>query len=88
VTTAQGMDAMASHGERLSANLLTIVLEQYGIPASYVDARRCIITDEQHGSAKPLLAETWRQTRAELQPLIEAKRVPVSVDSLLLHGIA
>ncbi len=77
VTTAQGMDAMASHGERLSANLLTIVLEQYGIPASYVDARRCIITDEQHGSAKPLLAETWRQTRAELQPLIEAKRVPV-----------
>jgi aspartate kinase len=77
VTTAQGLDAMASHGERLSASLLTIVLEEYGIPASYVDARRCIVTDEQHGNAMPLPAETWRQTRAELQPLIDAKRVPV-----------
>jgi aspartate kinase len=77
VTTAQGLDAMVSHGERLSASLLTIVLEKFGIPASYVDARRCIITDEQHGSAKPLLEETRRQTRAELRPLIETKRVPV-----------
>jgi len=77
ITTAKGLDAIASHGERLSASLLTIVLEQYGIPASYVDARRCIITDEQHGGAQPLLEETWRQTRAELGPLIEAKRVPV-----------
>ena len=77
VTTAKGLDAIASHGERLSASLLTIVLEQYGIPASYVDARRCIITDEEHGGAQPLLEETWRQTRAELGPLIEAKRVPV-----------
>ena len=76
-TTAKGQDAMASHGERLSANLLTVVLEEYGVPATYVDARRCIITDEGHGSAKPLFEETWRQTRAELQPLIESKRVPV-----------
>lgn len=75
--TAKAQDAMASHGERLSANLLTIVLEEYGIPATYVDARRCIVTDEAHGSARPLLKETWRQTRAELQPLIESKRVPV-----------
>jgi aspartate kinase len=77
IPTAKGRDAMASHGERLSARLLTIVLEQHGIPASYVDARSCIVTDEEHGSAKPLLEETWRQTRAELQPLIASKRVPV-----------
>lgn len=76
-TTAEGQDAMASHGERLSANLLTIVLEGYGIPASYVDARRCIITNTVHGSAEPFIEETWRQTRAELQPLLETKRVPV-----------
>lgn len=76
-TTAEGQDAMASQGERLSANLLTIVLEGYGIPASYVDARRCIITNAEHGSAKPLIEETWRQTRAELRPLLETKRVPV-----------
>lgn len=76
-TTAEGQDAMASQGERLSANLLTIVLEEYGIPASYVDARRCIITNTELGSAKPLIEETCRRTRAELQPLLETKRVPV-----------
>lgn len=76
-TTVAGQDAMASHGERLSASLLTIMLEQHGVRASYVDARRCLITDQEHGSAKPLLEETWRQTRAELQPLLEERKVPV-----------
>jgi aspartate kinase len=76
-TTAQRQDAIASHGERLSASLLTIVLEEHGIPASYVDARLCIITNGQHGCARPLLEQTYRQTRAELQPLLNAKTVPV-----------
>ncbi|MCM3901476.1 MAG: aspartate kinase [Pyrinomonadaceae bacterium] len=76
-TSSQPMDAMASHGERLSAKLLTSVLEEYGIPASYVDARLCIITNAEHGCAKPFLEETCRQTRAELQPLLKAKTVPV-----------
>lgn len=76
-TAAEGQDAMASHGERLSANLLTIVLDGHGIPASYVDARRCLVTNAEHGSAQPLIEETWRQTRGELQPLLERKRVPV-----------
>jgi aspartate kinase len=76
-TIAEGQDAMASHGERLSANLLTIVLEDHGIPASYVDARRCIVTDENHGSAEPFIEETWRQTRALVRPLLETRKVPV-----------
>ena len=76
-TTAETEDAMVSQGERLSANLVTIVLAGYGIPAAYVDARRCIITNQEHGNAKPLIDETWRQTRAELFPLLETKRVPV-----------
>jgi aspartate kinase len=68
---------MASQGERLSANLLTIVLEEFGIPASYVDARRCILTNEEHGQAEPLFLETEFRLQAELKPLLEAKRVPV-----------
>jgi aspartate kinase len=76
-TPAEGQDAMASHGERLSANLLTIVLNERGIPASYVDARRCILTNAKHGSAKPLIEETCRQTRAELIPLLQGKRLPI-----------
>jgi aspartate kinase len=76
-TTAEGQDAMASHGERLSANLLTIVLEGCGIPASYVDARCCIVTDNQHGNAEPLTKESRAGTRKELQPLLGAKKVPI-----------
>ena len=70
-------DLIASYGERLSASLLAAVLEEHGLPASHVDARRCILTDEEHGKARPLLKETWRRTRAELEPLLRAKRVPV-----------
>lgn len=76
-TTAEGQDAIVSQGERLSANLLTIVLNGYGIPAAYVDARRCIITNSDHGNAKPLIEETGRRTRSELQPLLQTNRVPV-----------
>lgn len=76
-TTAEAQDAMVSQGERLSANLLTIVLTGFGVPAAYVDARRCIITNSEHGNAKPLLEETWEHTCAELQPLLQTKRVPV-----------
>lgn len=70
-------DVILSYGERLSALLLTAVLQQQGLPAHYVDARRCVTTDESHGCAVPLLEGTERRTRAELLPLIEAKKIPV-----------
>jgi aspartate kinase len=70
-------DEIVSFGEFLSANLLTLVLEQHGIPASYVDARRCIVTNEAHGNASPLLEEVSSRTRTELKPLLESRRVSV-----------
>lgn len=70
-------DAIASHGERLAANLLTLVLEEHGMPAEYVDARRCVITNNEYGNAAPLLAELKQNTRAELLPLLHNKRIPV-----------
>jgi aspartate kinase len=76
-TTSRLDDAMASHGERLSANLLTIVLESHGLPAVHVDARRCIVTNEEHGNARPLIRETWRRSRTQLKPMIANGRIPV-----------
>jgi aspartate kinase len=70
-------DAIASHGERLAANLLALVLEEHGMPAEYVDARRCVITNNEHGNAAPLLADLKQNTRAELLPLLDRKRIPV-----------
>jgi aspartate kinase len=70
-------DAVVSHGEQLSSKLLAAVLRERGVKARQVDARHCIITDDEHGRANPLKEETERHTRAELEPLIEAGEVPV-----------
>lgn len=70
-------DAIVSFGELLSSNLIAAVLNQRGIEARPVDARRCIITDEEHTCAAPLMAETFAQSEKELRPLVESGVVPV-----------
>ncbi len=70
-------DSIVSYGESLSAKLLAAVLAERTLPAVYVDARRCIITDDAHGSATPANDETYEHTRAELSPLLAAGRIPV-----------
>jgi aspartate kinase len=70
-------DEIASYGERLSAALLTAVLVKAGVPAQCVDARRCIVTDDTHGRATPLVTATEARTRAELLPLLERGLIPV-----------
>jgi aspartate kinase len=70
-------DLILSYGERLSAALLAAVLRQASLPAQHVDARRCIITNGEHGRAEPLPAQITLRTRAELEPLIAAGKIPV-----------
>lgn len=70
-------DEAAAFGERLSATLLTAVLAARGLPARYVDARRCIVTDERHGGAVPLAPDTYARTREEIAPLLEGGALPV-----------
>jgi aspartate kinase len=70
-------DEVASYGERLSASLLAAVLVGAGVRARYVDSRHCLITNETHGRADPLLALTRERTRATLTPLLDDGLVPV-----------
>jgi aspartate kinase len=70
-------DEIGGHGERLAASLLASVLAAAGLPARYLDARRCIVTDGTHGRATPLGAETERASRAELLPLLGRGTLPV-----------
>ncbi len=70
-------DLIVSYGERLSAPLLATVLVNAGVPAEYVDSRRCVITDSEHGRAEPLLEQTRSRTLTELEPILKAGRVPV-----------
>jgi len=70
-------DEIVSYGESLSARLLAAVLAERALPAAYVDARRCIITDDVHGAATPASDETYEHTRAALSPLLAGGRIPV-----------
>jgi aspartate kinase len=70
-------DAVVSFGEILSSTLLAAVLNQCGIKARQVDARRCIITDDEHTSASPLMIESTAHTQNELRPVLEDGIVPV-----------
>src|SRR5262249_1886931 len=70
-------DAVVSFGEILSSALLAEVLNHRGLEARQVDARRCIITNEEHTCAAPLMAETCSRCESELRPLIDARVAPV-----------
>ncbi len=70
-------DAMASYGERLSTAILTQVLENYGIPAQLMDARECIITDDNFMRAAPLFDLTDPAVVGHLRPVIKSGKVPV-----------
>ncbi|HEY3037370.1 MAG TPA: lysine-sensitive aspartokinase 3 [Pyrinomonadaceae bacterium] len=70
-------DAVCSYGERLSAAMLAAVLLENQVMSSDVDARRCILTDDEFGCAVPLMDETFRRTQEQLQPLIESSCIPV-----------
>ena len=70
-------DAIVSFGEILSSTLLAAVLNQKGIKARQVDARRCIITDDEFTNAAPLMAETFAQSQSEVIPVLENGVVPV-----------
>ncbi|PYP38098.1 MAG: lysine-sensitive aspartokinase 3 [Gemmatimonadetes bacterium] len=70
-------DEFAAHGEHLAATLCSAVLEARGFRARYVDARRCIVTTDEHPAAVPLLAETRTRTQGELGPLLDVGEIPV-----------
>ena len=70
-------DAVVSFGEILSSTLLAAVLNKRNIKARQVDARRCIITDEEHTCAAPLITESLIHTHNELLPVLEDGIVPV-----------
>jgi len=70
-------DAVVSFGEILSSTLLAEVLKQKGIQARQIDARSCIITDDEFASAAPLMEETFAQSQSELIPVLESGVTPV-----------
>jgi len=70
-------DSVLAFGETLSSLLMAEVLDERGVAAIQVDARECILTDDEHGTAAPLMTDTYAATRSKLLPLLEVEMVPV-----------
>jgi bifunctional aspartokinase / homoserine dehydrogenase 1 len=75
--TARGRDHVAAFGEQLSVRILAAVLRQRGARAQAVSATELIVTDDQFGSATPLMAPTRDRLAARISPLLSAGVIPV-----------
>jgi aspartate kinase len=71
------LDVIAALGELLSSRIVAAALAHAGLPGEWVDARRAIVTNDDHTRAAPLMRETAAALRAVVTPLVEAGRVPV-----------
>jgi aspartate kinase len=69
-------DELASFGERLSSQIVTLVLNHAGINARHLDARQLIVTDARHTRATPLAKETYGRIANALR-LLPQQSVPV-----------
>jgi len=76
VTSPPLQDEIVAYGEQLSSQLVAAVLTDNDVAARYVDARCCIKTDDVYGAATPQ-PETSRAIKTELEPLLNANRIPV-----------
>lgn len=57
------MDYVISFGERNSAFIIAHALQQAGLSAAYLDARKIIVTDKNFGNAKVDLALTYEKIK-------------------------
>jgi aspartate kinase len=71
------LDVVASMGELLSSRIIASALLNSGLPGEWVDARRVIVTDDEHTKAAPLMRETTAALRASVLTLVDAGKVPV-----------
>jgi aspartate kinase len=75
--TPRSKDAMASYGERLSTLIIAHAFNNRGIPSQLMDARQCIITDDNFSRATPLFDLADPAIREQLLPVIQANKVPI-----------
>ena len=70
-------DAIVCTGELINSRILAAALEQSGVPAAWIDARRAIVTDGAHMAASPRADETRDAVSREIAPRVAEGRVPV-----------
>jgi aspartate kinase len=75
--TPRWLDTVAATGELLCSRIVSAALSSRSLSASWVDARRVIVTSAEHTCAVPLVAETTAALSATVNPLLAARHIPV-----------
>uniref|UniRef100_A0A7V4XT04 Aspartokinase n=1 Tax=Acidobacterium capsulatum TaxID=33075 RepID=A0A7V4XT04_9BACT len=70
-------DMVVSYGERISSRMIAAGFAHRGLSSTHVDARRCIITDAQHGRGIPQDALIEERLREHVLPHAQEGRVVV-----------
>ena len=73
----RALDAISSLGERMSASLVAAALTAADVPASAVDTREVVVTDDVYQSASPLMDETRARCDALVRPILAHNAIPV-----------
>jgi aspartate kinase len=73
----RSLDMIVATGELLSSRLVVSALQHAGVPATWVDPRTLVITNDDHTRAVPRMPETKAAMRSLLIPVLDAGRVPV-----------
>jgi len=71
------LDTISSLGERLSAPMVAAAVKELGLAGESVEAGELIVTDDYHGGADPLMAQTRTKSQARIYPLLEQGIVPI-----------
>src|SRR5699024_586931 len=74
--TERTKDFVLAFGERLSAFILSEILNNNDIPAAYLDARKVIKTNQHFGHARVRSEESYQNIRRYFEE-IDAQTVPV-----------
>ena len=70
-------DAVVAVGEVVSSRIVAAALADHRLASGWVDARKVLLTDAEHGTAVPDMIGTAERARDRIAPLVDANRVPV-----------
>ncbi len=70
-------DTIAAAGELISSRMVATALTAYGQPATWVDARTVIVTNDEYMAALPMGELTDTALRSAIMPLLADGRIPV-----------
>jgi aspartate kinase len=75
--TARSSDRALAFGELISSRMIATAFSACGLPARFIDARECIVTNTNHSRAIPDFELTNRRLETSLAPLLKDSVVPL-----------